>query len=224
MHALIVLAHPEEHSFSAAMARAAADALTINGWTVDVDDLAREGFHAEASRDDLAVVPESDLVQLMYAQEEATATTGYAPVVADQIRRLQAADLVMCVFPFWWFAAPALMKGWFDRVFVNGVGYGHDAYEDGPLRGKRALAAVAIGGHPGMYGPNGRSGDIHALLNPIQHGTFGYAAMDVLEPFLVFEADGHDDAYRASELERLATRLAGIADEAPIRTAPLKAQ
>ena len=55
-------------------------------------------------------------VQLMYAQEEATATTGYAPVVADQIRRVQAADLVMCVFPFWWFAAPALMKGWFDRL------------------------------------------------------------------------------------------------------------
>lgn len=224
MHALIVLAHPEEHSFSAAMARAAADALSAAGWTVDLDDLAREGFHAEATRHDLAVVPKTELVQLMYAQEEATATTGYAPEVADQIRRLQAADLLVTVFPFWWFAPPAQMKGWFDRVFVNGVGYGHDAYDDGPLKGKRALAAVAIGGDREMYGPDGRSGDIHALLNPVLHGTFGYAAMDVLEPFLVFEADGRDDAYRASELARLRSRLADIADEAPIRTAPLKAQ
>jgi NAD(P)H dehydrogenase (quinone) len=224
MHALIVLAHPEEHSFSAAMARTAAAALVAGGWTVDLDDLAREGFHAEASRDDLAVVPSDELVQLMYAQEAATATTGYSPAVADQIRRLQAADLLVTVFPFWWFAPPAQMKGWFDRVFANGVGYGHTPYDDGPLKGKRALAAVAIGGDQEMYGPDGRSGDIHALLNPVQHGTFGYAAMDVLSPFLVFEADGHDDAYRAAELARLRERLAGIADEAPIVTAPLKAQ
>jgi hypothetical protein len=45
-----------------------------------------------------------------------------------------------------------------------------------------------------------------------------------LEPFLVFEADGRDDAYRASELQRLRARLARIADEAPIVTVPLKAQ
>jgi NAD(P)H dehydrogenase (quinone) len=224
MHALIVLAHPEQHSFSAAMARAAADALTAAGWSVDLDDLAREGFHAEASRDDLAVVPTAELVQLMYAQEEATATTGYAPAVADQIRRLQAADLLVTVFPFWWFAPSAQMKGWFDRVFANGVGYGHNPYDDGPLKGKRALAVVAIGGDQEMYGPNGRSGDIHALLNPVQHGTFGYAAMDVMAPFLVFEADGRDDAYRTAELDRLRVRLAGIAAEAPIKTAPLKAQ
>ncbi len=224
MHALIVLAHPEEHSFSAAMARTAAEALTNAGWTVDLDDLARAGFHAEASREDLAEVPSGELVQLMYAQETATATTGYSRAVADQMRRLQAADLLLTVFPFWWFAPPAQMKGWFDRVFANGIGYGHNPYDDGPLKGKRALAAVAIGGDQEMYGPNGRSGDIHALLNPVLHGTFGYAAMDVLAPFLVFEADGHDDAYRAAELARLRERLAGIADEAPIVTAPLKAQ
>lgn len=206
------------------MARTAAEALTNAGWTVDLDDLAREGFHAEASRDDLAEVPTDALVQLMYAQETATATTGYSPTVADQMRRLQAADLLLTVFPFWWFAPPAQMKGWFDRVFANGIGYGHNPYDDGPLKGKRALAAVAIGGDQEMYGPNGRSGDIHALLNPVQHGTFGYAAMDVLAPFLVFEADGHDDAYRTAELARLRERLAGIADEAPIVTAPLKAQ
>lgn len=223
MHALIVLAHPEQESFSAAMAHAAADALVGAGWTVDLDDLAREGFHAEASRGDFINAPEG-LVQLMYAQEAATAANGYADDVADQIRRLQAADLLITVFPFWWFAAPALLKGWFDRVFANGVAYGHDPYDNGPLKGMRALAVVAVGGDAAMYGPEGRSGDIHALLNPIQHGTFGYAAMDVLEPFLVFEADGRDDAYRADELARLQARLAGVADEAAIVTAPLKAQ
>ena len=223
MHALIVLAHPEEQSLSAAMARTAATALSAAGWTVDLDDLTREGFRAEAGRGDLTSPPDG-LLQLMYAQEAATANDGYAPDVADQIARLQAADLLITVFPFWWFSPPALMKGWFDRVFANGVAYGHNPYDDGPHKGTRALAAVAVGGDEAMYGPEGRSGDIRALLNPVLHGTFAYCAMDVLDPFLVFEADGRDDAYRVAELERLSERLTGIADEAPIATSPLAAQ
>ena len=42
MHALIVLAHPEVDSFSAALAREAATALAATGWTVDLDDLTRD--------------------------------------------------------------------------------------------------------------------------------------------------------------------------------------
>lgn len=224
MHALIVLAHPEEHSFSAAMARTAAEALETAGWTVDLDDLVAEGFVGDLTREDLAPRPDADLVQIMWEQEGATERAGYAPPVLDQMRRLQAADLVITVFPFWWFSVPGVLKSWIDRIFANGVGYGHDPYVDGPLHGKRALAAVAIGGSSDNYGPEGSMGDIRALLNPLLHGTFGYAAMDVLDPFLVFEADGRDDAYRVSELQRLRDRLAGVADETPIATAPLKAQ
>lgn len=223
MHALIVLAHPEVDSFTAALGRRAAAALSDVGWSVDLDDLTREGFRAEAGRGDVAEPP-AGLLQLMRAQERATAESGFAPDVADQIRRLQQADLLVLVFPFWWFSGPALMKGWFDRVFANGIAYGHDPYVNGPLKGTRALACVAVGADADYYGPEGPAGDIHALLNPILHGTLAYCAMDVLEPFLVFEADGRDDAYRAAELDRLGRRLAAIADESPIRTAPLRAQ
>ena len=224
MHALIVLAHPEPASFTAALARTAAEALEDAGWTVDLDDLVREGFTADLTRDDLAPASDAELVQIMWEQEGATARDGYAVAVLDQMRRLQAADLVVTAFPFWWFSVPGVLKSWIDRVFANGVGYGHDPYVDGPLRGKRALAAVAVGGSADNYGPGGTMGDIHALLNPLLHGTFGYAAMDVLDPFLVYEADGRDDAYRAAELARLQARLAGVADEAPIATRPLRAQ
>ena len=224
MHALIVLAHPEEGSFSAALARTAADALEQAGWTVDLDDLVREGFVGGLTRADLAPVPTDPLVQIMWAQEDATARGGYAPAVLDQMRRLQAADLIVTVFPFWWFGAPGILKDWIDRVWANGIAYGHDAYDDGPLRGTRALAVVAVGGDEAMYGPDGRSGDIRALLNPLLHGTFGYCALDVLEPELVFEADGRDDGVRTRALDALAARMPGIAAEAPIVTSPLRAQ
>ena len=223
MHALIVLAHPEVDSFSAALAREAATALAATGWTVDLDDLTREGFHAEAGRGDLRDPP-AGLLQIMRAQKRAAAEGGFAPDVAEQIRRLQQADLLVLVFPFWWFSGPALLKGWFDRVLANGIAYGPDPYVDGPLKGTRALACVAVGADADYYGPDGVAGDIHALLNPILHGTLAYCAMDVLEPFLVFGADGRDDTHRTAELDRVRRRLTVVADESPIRTSPLRAQ
>ena len=90
MHALIVLAHPEPGSYTAALARTAAAALEAAGWSVDLDDLVREGFTGGLTRADFAPAPDAELVQLMWAQEEATERDGYAPAVLDQMRRLQA--------------------------------------------------------------------------------------------------------------------------------------
>jgi putative NADPH-quinone reductase len=37
------------------------------------------------------------------------------------------------LFPTWWFGFPAILKGWFDRVWAPGVAYDHaDAY--GPIQ------------------------------------------------------------------------------------------
>lgn len=224
MHALIVLAHPEEHSFTAAMAHTAKQCLETAGWTVDLDDLHREGFTGDLARDDLDPVPDEDLVQLMWAQDEASARDGYAPSLLAQMQRLQAADLLIVAFPLWWYAMPGILKSWFDRVFASGVGYGPDAHADGPLRGKRALALVAVGAEAEDYGPEGTMGDIIALLNPLLYGTFDYAAMDVLEPFLAFNAGSRRVEHRAALLDALRERLIGVDSEAPIRPKPLDPQ
>ncbi len=33
------------------------------------------------------------------------------------------AEAVVLVFPTWWFGFPAILKGWFDRVWAPGVAY-----------------------------------------------------------------------------------------------------
>lgn len=224
MRALIVLAHPEPESYSAALAHAAAEALAQAGWEVDFDDLAAEGFRPDAGWHDVIEDAQGPL-RLMEAQERAAGTDGFAPDVAREIERLRRCDLLVTVFPLWWFGPPALLKGWFDRVFANGVGYGDRPFTDGPLAGRRALAVVTTAGdEAGYYGPEGRAGDLRALLNPVLHGTFAYCAFDVLDPFVVYEADGPDDGVRRDGLERMRARLAEIGDEAPIQTRPLRAQ
>ena len=65
MHALIVIAHPEVDSFTVALGRRAAAALTDAGWSVDLNDLTREGFRAEAGRGDVIDPPVGVAIELI---------------------------------------------------------------------------------------------------------------------------------------------------------------
>ena len=62
------------------------------------------------------------------------------PVVAQHCRELAAADGYLVVHPNWWAMPPAIMKGWLDRVWRQGV-----VYRFGPggietlLTGRRAV-------------------------------------------------------------------------------------
>jgi NAD(P)H dehydrogenase (quinone) len=113
MRILLVLAHPLAESFAAAVARAARDTLQEGGHTVDVLDLYQENFDPRLT-----------------ASERA----GYFDVhydcssVAEVVARLKAADGLILVFPQWWFDFPAILKGFFDRVFAPGVAFSHDAH------------------------------------------------------------------------------------------------
>ncbi|MGL5003077.1 MAG: NAD(P)H-dependent oxidoreductase, partial [Casimicrobium sp.] len=43
----------------------------------------------------------------------------------NEIAQLQDAETLVLVFPTWWFGMPAILKGWFDRVWAPGVAYDH---------------------------------------------------------------------------------------------------
>lgn len=111
MHILLVLAHPLEDSFAASVAREAQATLQANGHSVDLLDLYRENFDPR-----LSVAERGSYFSDIYDGSAA----------ADWIARLQAADGLILVFPQWWFNFPAILKGFFDRVFVPGVAFEHD--------------------------------------------------------------------------------------------------
>lgn len=111
MHVLVVLAHPLPESFAASVAATAKTALEENGHSVDLLDLCGEGFDP----------------RLTAPERRAYFDTPFsASGVAAEIARLQAADALVLVFPQWWFNLPAVLKGFFDRVFAPGVAFRHD--------------------------------------------------------------------------------------------------
>ena len=43
--------------------------------------------------------------------------------IKGHISALQSADALLLVYPTWWFGLPAMLKGWFDRVWIPGVAF-----------------------------------------------------------------------------------------------------
>lgn len=157
--------------------------------------------------------------RLSFIAESAHAySTGHqtADVVAEQTK-LRTADAVILQFPLWWFGVPAILKGWIERVYAFGFGYGYKdgtnthRYGDGMLAGKRALVCVLTGGPERDYGPRSINGPLDQLLFPLTHGALFYPGMDVLPIHAVYgaahvtttkEADAVKSAWR-DRVERL---------------------
>jgi NAD(P)H dehydrogenase (quinone) len=56
------------------------------------------------------------------------------------------ADVLTFVYPVWWTGMPAMLKGYFDRVFSQDFAYAlHDTMMTGLLTGKKALVFSTTG-------------------------------------------------------------------------------
>ena len=86
--------------------------------------------------------------------------------------------MVIFHFPVWWFSMPAILKGWFDRVFSPGFAYSKGRkYGTGYFQGKRAMLCLTTGTASTLYEPNGIDGDIVHVLWPIHNGTLAYTGL-----------------------------------------------
>lgn len=134
MKCLVVVAHPVSDSLCRALARVAIEALAAAGHEVVVEDLYQSGF-APA----LTVSERESYYRLPFD----------SAALQPQIERLLAAEALVLVFPTWWFNFPAVLKGWFDRVWAPGIAYDH-ASDLGSIRPRlhklrHALAVTSLG-------------------------------------------------------------------------------
>lgn len=132
MRVLVLHAHPVETSYNAALHRLIVDRLAARGHAVDDCDLYAEGFEPRLSRAE----------RLAYHDVGAN----LAPV-ADHVERLRSAEALVMCYPVWNFGYPAILKGYFDRVFLPGVSFD---FADGTVKtgllGIRKVTAVTTYG------------------------------------------------------------------------------
>ena len=107
----VVHAHPLTDSFNHALFQAIVETLTQHGHEVVATDLYRDGFDPRLS--------------------EAERRSYFAPTfdssaVATYVDVLRRVDGIVFCFPQWWFSLPAILKGYFDRVWAPGIAFAHD--------------------------------------------------------------------------------------------------
>ena len=213
---LIVYAHPEPRSLNGALRDFTIERLQRAGHSVQVSDLYAMRWKPSVDADDFpqhdAAVPLDVSAASAHAYESGTQT---ADVEAEQ-RKLLWADALILQFPLWWYAMPAILKGWVDRVYAYGFAYGvgehsdrkwGDRFGEGTLKGKRAMLIVTAGGWEPHYSERGINGKIDDLLFPIHHGILYYPGFDVLPPFVIYRTGKLSESRYRQSLDALGARL-----------------
>ena len=107
MHALIVVAHPDPKSLSHSVAAQLGEGVSRSGHSIEIANLAAEGFDPRSTAMDLAV----------HRREVPP------PADAAEQARIDRADALVLVYPVYWWSMPGLLTGWIDRVLANGWAY-----------------------------------------------------------------------------------------------------
>jgi NAD(P)H dehydrogenase (quinone) len=123
MRVLVIYCHPTETSFASELHRAVLGALRGRGHEVTDLDLYADGFRPAMSREE--------------RQEYEDDPARYHETVAKYASQLARAEAVVAVYPTWWYGLPAMLKGYFDRVWAPGIAF--DIGADGVFATDRLL-------------------------------------------------------------------------------------
>jgi NAD(P)H dehydrogenase (quinone) len=132
---LVIYCHPVAESFAAAAHATVLQALAVGGHEVTDVDLYAEGFDPVMSRQE----------RLEYQN-----TARNIRPVRKYDDQLATAEAIVLVYPVWWYGMPAMLKGYFDRVWLPGVAF--DVTPDGRVlterlqRIRRIIVVTTYGG------------------------------------------------------------------------------
>lgn len=162
MNVLVVSAHPSANSFNAALCERVVQGLTDTNHNVRLRNLYREDFDPRLT------------VKEWRGHLDSPETKDHLLSYFDDLRWCET---LVLVYPTWWGGQPAILKGWMDRVWANGVAW--DLPEGASrlrplLHNVRRIVTVTTHGAPrrvnAIQGVNGRritNRSLRAICHPL---------------------------------------------------------
>lgn len=130
MNILIVYCHPSSSSFTFQVKEAFVKGASDGGNHVEISDLYALGF-------DPVMSPQEYRREAFYDE-----SLEIPQDVLEQQKMVDRADCIAFIYPDFWTAAPAMLEGWFQRVWTYGYAYGGSP----KIHLKKALFLVTMGG------------------------------------------------------------------------------
>src|ERR1051326_1475236 len=107
----VICCHPLADSYCHALLRTVVETLRESRHEVVATDLYAERF-------DPVLTPQERRAYYRTPYDDSA--------MASHTALLRRTNAVIFCFPHWWFGMPAMLKGYFDRVWVPGVAFEHD--------------------------------------------------------------------------------------------------
>jgi len=105
MKVSVILAHPYDKSFNHAIADKVIQVLKNNNHDVYFHDLYKEKFNPIITVEELISDHSKDALVNTHSEE------------------IKEVEGIIVIHPNWWGQPPAILKGWIDRVFRQGIAY-----------------------------------------------------------------------------------------------------
>lgn len=159
----VILAHPARTSLNAAIARTYAETVGKLGHEVVVRDLYRMKFDP----------------CLKAAEIPGRKKPVFRQDVLDERQRLADVDVFALVYPLWFNAPPAILKGYVDRVFGMGFGFKPGLFGPDPaLSGRKLISFTTSGAPESWVRETGALNALMALFDAHLAGTCGVSVVD----------------------------------------------
>lgn len=163
MKYLIIYTHPNPKSFNHAILETIAGELRKKKKEFKVRDLYKIGFNPALSTKDLLAIQ-----------------NGAVPKdIKKEQNYIGSADALIFIFPIWWSAMPAMLKGYIDRVFS--LKFAYDITEDevvGLLQGKKVFIVSTTGASKEDYE---KMRAFKMMKMSMDMAIFQFSGMEVLE-------------------------------------------
>lgn len=114
MKVFVVYCHPSTNSFTHTVKESFIKGLEDAGHTYDISDLYAERFNPVMSENEYKR-------EGFYRLEDSVAED----VIREQ-EKINHSDAIVFIYPDFWTASPAMLEGWFQRVWTYGFAYGNE--------------------------------------------------------------------------------------------------
>lgn len=118
MKTVVLYVHPWDGSFNHYVLDEVLALLKRDQKEVDLIDLYKDRFNPTMMPSDLRLFGRGDYND---------------PLAEDYVNRLKNAHELIMIFPIWWYGEPAMLKGFYDKVFLKNHTYIQEGYEVKPV-------------------------------------------------------------------------------------------
>lgn len=192
MKILIIYAHPNPKSFNSALLESFLKGAKAAKHDIKVIDLYKDDFNPVLSNAELHREMQDDVKKYQ--------------------EMIEWADYMVFIFPIFWYRAPAMLEGWFDRVLTSGFAYRYIPFIGsfkrpvGLLPCQKALVINTYGGPKWYYLL------VHRFIiwRRLKYGVLRFCGIKKLRHFGCYYAPYTSDVKRKKwlrQVEELATKL-----------------